>query len=186
MDNIFKNGALILIDGGPASGKNTLGKLLVKRFEKKDNRAVLIDLDPLVEELNPSWIWDSKEEEKNDKNKARGEFINKINDYLSKNFTVLAIGEKFLNKAYLDEFLTNINGGVTTYLFHLSAPLDLRKKRLEERGPDSLIDLEKDQRERDAVVEWPGMNYENVNTPEVDAENLFQMIKSGTGVVSSN
>jgi len=35
---------LILLDGGPACGKNTLGALLVEEFSKKGEKAVLLDL----------------------------------------------------------------------------------------------------------------------------------------------
>ena len=57
---------LILIDGGPASGKNTLGSLLVQKFQKQSNKAILLDLDTFVEELNQTWIWDDKQKEKED------------------------------------------------------------------------------------------------------------------------
>ena len=72
---------LILIDGGPASGKNTLGKLLVDQFNKNGEKAILLDLDSYVEEFNPKWIWESKEQEEKDHLNARVNFVKDINKY---------------------------------------------------------------------------------------------------------
>lgn len=40
---------LILIDGGPASGKNTLRSLLVIKLKTQKENTVLFDLDTYVE-----------------------------------------------------------------------------------------------------------------------------------------
>ncbi|RJQ27815.1 hypothetical protein C4577_00625 [Candidatus Parcubacteria bacterium] len=173
---------LILIDGGPASGKNTLGNLLVEKFQKLEQRAVLLDLDTYVEEFNPSWVWEDKEREKEDQLNARINFAQDINKYLQENFIVIAIGERFLTKENVIAFVEKVKINCSVYLFHLSIPISLRKQRLHKRGPHSLIDLEKDQRDRDEVKSWPGYVYENINSPEEDASNLFQLIQNDKGL----
>src|SRR3990167_2410752 len=89
---------LILIDGGPASGKNTLGTLVVENFQKLGYKAILMDLDNYVEEINPSWIWKNKQLEENDQLKARENFVKDINKYLQENYIIFVIGERFLTK----------------------------------------------------------------------------------------
>ena len=89
---------LILIDGGPASGKNTVGVLLVRELQKKDSQVILLDLDIYVEKLNPSWIWGDEQKKEHDLKKARENFAKDINKYLQKDYTVIIIGERFLKK----------------------------------------------------------------------------------------
>ena len=96
---------LIIIDGGPASGKNTLGALLLEKFRKLGNKAVLLDLDTYVEKLNPKWVWANKKLESKDKLKARETFARDIEQYLRDSFDVIMIGEKFLSKDHLFDFL---------------------------------------------------------------------------------
>lgn len=68
---------LILIDGGPASGKNTLGTLLVEKLKTTGENVILLDLDSYVERINPSWIWSNKDQERQDQLKARENFAKK-------------------------------------------------------------------------------------------------------------
>ena len=175
---------LILLDGGPASGKNTLGILLTEKLHNLEEKAILLDLDQYVEEFNPNWIWLDKDKERNDQLKARENFINDISKYLKDNFTVIGIGEKFLTKNDIFTFNEKVNINCQIFLYHLSTPFSLRQKRLHERGPHSLIDLEKDQKERDAVKNWPGFVYKNINSPEVDAENLMKLIEQKKGLIN--
>ena len=168
---------LIIIDGGPASGKNTLGALLVKKFHKIGEKAVLLDLDSYVEEFNPYWIWENKQQEKRDQLKARINFAEDIDKYLRKNYIVIAIGERILTKKQLSIFIDRLKTKCAVGLFHLSSPLSLRKRRLHKRGPHSLIDLDKDQKDRNAIKIWPGHVYRNTNSPIKDAINLFQLIQ---------
>jgi len=70
---------LIIIDGGPASGKNTLGNLLVQEFQKQDNKVVLLDLDTYVEEFNPKWIWENEQQKEKDQLNARINFAKDVN-----------------------------------------------------------------------------------------------------------
>lgn len=177
---------LILIDGGPASGKNTLGTLLVDKFQQGGEQTILIDLDKYVEEFNSSWVWEDKQQEENDQLKARVNFIKDINKYLRDNFIVIAIGERFLTRASVTQFLNKLEITCPIYLFHLNTPFTLRKQRLHQRGPHSLIDLEKDQKDRDAVRIWPGYIYENINSPQEDAENLYKLIQENKGLMSLN
>jgi len=58
---------LILFDGGPASGKNSLGFILVQKFQKVGSKAILLDLDVYVEKYNPFWVWESKKKQEEDK-----------------------------------------------------------------------------------------------------------------------
>jgi len=174
---------LIIIDGGPASGKNTLGVLLLERFRRLGNKAVLLDLDTYVEKLNPKWIWNSKKLESKDQLKARENFARDIKKYLRDSFDVIMIGEKFLSKDYLFDFLNKLRVDCNVYLYHLIIPLSIRIQRLKDRGPHSLIDLDKDQKERDAVRDWPGYIYENLNSPEDDALNLFTLIQNKKGLI---
>jgi uridine kinase len=62
---------LILIDGGPASGKNTLGDLVVKEFNNFKENAVLLDLDTYIEKFNPKWIWTDEKQKEKDQQNAR-------------------------------------------------------------------------------------------------------------------
>jgi len=173
---------LIILDGGPASGINTLGSLLIKLMIDQGENAILLDLDSYVETYNPKWIWDSKETEEKDQRQARMDFGESICKHLAAGLTVIAIGERILTKADLDRFMERIPVSSPLYLFHLSIPLSLRKQRLTERGPHSLIDLDKDQRDRDEIAHWPGYVYKNINTPEVDTANLLKLIQEYKGL----
>ncbi len=174
---------LILIDGGPASGKNTLGVLLVEKLRTDGNKVKLLDLDTYVEKINPSWIWENKINEERDQLQAREDFAADIQKFLQENYTIIVIGERFLIKADIAAFVNRIKIPCPVYLYHLSVPINLRRKRLVERGPHSLIDIDKDQKERGAIAVWPGYVYENVNSPEIDANNLVQLIHDSKGVI---
>jgi len=89
----------------------------------------------------------------------------------------------FLTKNDLSAFLNRIEIIYSVYLYHLSIPLSLRKQRLYNRGPSSLIDLEKDQKDRDEVKVWLGYVYENVNSPEEDSLNLYRLIQNEKGLI---
>ncbi|EKD85072.1 MAG: hypothetical protein ACD_38C00091G0005 [uncultured bacterium] len=175
---------LILIDGGPASGKNTLGKLLVDQFNKNGEKAILLDLDSYVEEFNPKWIWESKEQEEKDHLNARVNFVKDINKYLQEDLTVVAIGERFLTHSDVSRYTEKLGINYPIYLFHLTVPRALRQQRLDQRGPHSLINLDKDQKDRDAIKDWPGYVYENINSPEEDAKNLYDLIRSNKGLIN--
>lgn len=172
---------LILIDGGPASGKNTLGELIVKKLNEKSEKAVLLDLDTYVEQYNPKWVWDDERQKEADQLNARSDMAKDIDRYFRHGQTVIVIGERFLSKEDASRFTEKLGVACPIQLFHLSVPFELRKQRLRQRGPHSLIDLDKDQKDRDAVKDWPGRVYSNTNTPEVDAENLTKMIQDGEG-----
>lgn len=175
---------LILIDGGPASGKNTLGKLLLEKFQEKGEKAILLDLDQYVEEFNPKWIWENKEQEEKDQLNARINFAKDIDKHLENNFSVIAIGERFLTKDDVVRLTHRLKITSPVYLYHLNVPLGLRKERLHQRGPHTLIDLDKDQKARDLINDWPGYVYENINYPEEDAENLYQLIQDNKGLLN--
>jgi len=172
---------LILIDGGPAAGKNTLGELLVKRFNATGAKAILLDLDTYVEQLNPTWIWEIEEQKQQDQLTARVNIAEDIDKYLQQDFTVLVIGERLLTKEDVARFVLRLKTSAPTYLYHLHVPFVLREKRLHNRGPHNLIDLAKDQKDRDEINDWPGYVYENVNSAEVDAGNLLVLINGGVG-----
>ena len=174
---------LILLDGGPASGKNTLGNLLVENFRKLGNKAILLDLDTYVEDINTSWIWKNKQLEENDQLKARENFVKDINKYLQENYIIFVIGERFLTKEDIVVFCNRLKITCPVYLYHLSIPISLRYERLHKRGPHSLIDLEKDQKDRDKIKIWPGYVYQNIHSPEIDAKNLMKLIQDGNGMI---
>lgn len=174
---------LILIDGGPASGKNTLGALLVEQLRKDGNTVILLDLDTYVEKINPSWVWENKKNEERDQLQAREDFAADIQKFLQKNYTIIVIGERFLTKQDIAAFVNRIKIPCFVNLFHLSVPIDLRRKRLVERGTHSLIDIKKDQKERDAIALWPAYVYKNINSPEIDANNLAQLIHDLKGAI---
>ena len=177
---------LILIDGGPASGKNTLGELLVQKYSEPDNKFILLDLDIYVEKINPSWIWEDKHTEKKDQQEARTNFAEDIDKYMQHGFNVIAIGERFLTENDIVNFIKRLKVKFSGYfLYHLSPPFDLRKLRLEQRGPALLIDLGKDQRERDSNEKWYGYVYENVSTPLEDAEILKGLIQNDEGLLDA-
>jgi hypothetical protein len=69
-------------------------------------------------------------------------------------------------------------------LFHLSIPYKLRCERLHIRGPPTLIDFKKDQEDCDKINNWPGFIYRNINTPDIDAENLLTLIREHKGLIT--
>jgi len=173
---------LILIDGGPASGKNTLGQILANNFNKLSEKTILIDLDSYVEKYCPTWIWNDEQQKEADLLKARTDFTNEINKFLRDNFIVIAIGDRFLTHHDVLKYTDKLMDKVPIYLYHLSVPFALRKQRLRSRGPHSLINLEKDQKDRDGIKNWPGYVYENVNSPEEDANNMLLLIQQDKGL----
>lgn len=174
---------LILLDGGPAAGKNTLGELLSKKMTGFGENVMLLDLDTYVEELNPKWVWENEKQKEEDLLHARRNFREGISKNLHEGNHVIAIGERFFTMEDVECVQSAIDMAHDTYLYHLSVPFALREQRLHARGPHSLIDLKKDQADRDAVKHWPGHVYENINSPEVDAENLFSLIQQNEGVI---
>lgn len=172
---------LILIDGGPASGKNTLGSLLIDKFREDGRKAILLDLDSYVERFNPRWIWNNEEQKEKDQLAARARFAEDITAYLKDQYVVLAIGERLLTTQDVATFMGRIRADPTTLLYHLSVPFALRRERLHARGPHTLIDLDKDQQDRDAIKNWLGYVYHNVHTPSRDAEELYELIKKKKG-----
>jgi thymidylate kinase len=131
---------LILIDGGPASGKNTLGTLLKDKLKSNGEPSELLDLDTFVEEINPSWVWDDKQREKEDQSKARENIAKVVDSVLKSEGTCIVIGERLLTKEDVLTFLKRLRVICPVFLFHLSVPLKLRNKRLRARGSHSLID----------------------------------------------
>lgn len=174
---------LLFIDGGPASGKNTLGELVTQKYNDLGEKTILLDLDIYVEALNPSWIWENEKEKEADQVNARIEIAKDIDRYLRDDYQVIVIGERFLSKADVENFVSRLDTKPAVYLYHLSVPYALREKRLHERGAHALIDLPKDQKDRDAVTSWPGYLYENINSPEEDASNLLKLIQKNKGVI---
>ncbi len=175
---------LILLEGGPASGKNTLGERLVEGFRVQGEKSVLLDHDTYVDELCPNWIWPSQQQKEKDLSKARANHLNDINKYLVERFFVLAIGGIWLTNDDVRRYTSKLEVKTSVYLFHLSIPMNIRRQRLELRGPAPPIDLDKHQEERDEISSWPGYIYHNTHTPETDASNLMRLINGGTGLVS--
>lgn len=174
---------LLFIDGGPASGKNTLGELLTKKFQELREKTILLDLDTYVEKLNPSWIWNDDEQKEKDQLQARRNIAKDIDKYLQEKDQVIVIGERFLSNDDVEKFINRLSIKPQVYLYHLSVPFSVRQQRLHQRGPHSLIDLAKDQKDRDAVTSWPGYVYENMNSPENDAGNLIKIMQEGKGLI---
>jgi thymidylate kinase len=175
---------LILIDGGPASGKNTLGELLVELFQRSANKAILLDLDTYVEQLNPTWVWSNETKKAKDLKDARINFAHKIDQSLSERYVVVAIGERFMTKKNIRDLTDKLAVSCPIYLYHLSVPLELRRERLHKRGPHSLINLDKDQKDRDLNPKWYGLIYSNINSTEKDATQLFNLVKDGLGNIN--
>ncbi len=177
---------LILIDGGPASGKNTLGKMLVDDLNAIRERSILLDHDVYVEKLCPTWVWTSNEQRESDLLNARTSFIKDINKYLRQDFTVIAFGVRFLTADDVKIYTSSLEVKCSVYLYHLSVPIALRRQRLDQRGPHSLIDLDKDQKNRDAIAVWPGYVYQNISSPESDAKELMKLIQANEGLLDIN
>ncbi|MDR3642457.1 MAG: hypothetical protein P4L74_02400 [Candidatus Doudnabacteria bacterium] len=175
---------LILIDGGPASGKNTLGKILVEDFIAHGKKSILLDLDTYIEKFCPTWIWDNDHQKEDDLLKARADFTSDLNKFLAEGFIVIGIGDRFLIKEGVLRYSSKVTKKVPVYLYHLNVPFALRKRRLEQRGRHSLIDLYKDQQDRDKIESWPGYVYQNINSPEVDAAELEKLIDTDQGLLN--
>ena len=174
---------LLLLDGGPASGKNTLGTMMVHEFEKQGTKSILLDLDTYVEKQNPTWVWQDERVKSKDLESARTNFAQDIDKYLQKDFVVIAIGERFLTQADISRFLNRLQTSPPTQLFHLSVPFSLRKQRLYRRGRHTLINLDKDQQDRDSNPKWFGYVYENSNPLEEDVVNIMKLIQENYGFI---
>ena len=111
-------------------------------------------------------------------------FTNVINKHLQQDFVVIAVGERFLTKEDIVNFINKLNITCPTYLYHLNVSFLLRKQRLLKRGPHSLIDLVKDQKDRDLNVKWYGYVYKNKNSPMEDAKNLIKLIRNNIGLLN--
>jgi len=175
---------LIIIDGGPASGKNTLGGMLVEELSSSGEKVILLDLDSFVEKYNPEWVWVSEEQKTHDQSQAQQDFALNIDKYIQNDFSVIAIGERILSQQDLITFAKRLETHPHIYLYHLNVPFSIRKERLIKRGPHTQINLEADQAARDNVTTWPGHIYENINTTLVDAKNLLDLINSGAGYIT--
>ncbi|PIR41660.1 MAG: hypothetical protein COV31_00010 [Candidatus Yanofskybacteria bacterium CG10_big_fil_rev_8_21_14_0_10_46_23] len=174
---------IVLIDGGPASGKNTLGELLIRMFSNVGEKTILLDLDTYVEKFNPTWVWENNDLKERDQANARGDIAKDIDKYLEQDYMVVVIGERFLKRDDIARFVQRLRTTCPVYLYHLDIPFILRRKRLHQRGPHSLINLDKDQKDRDEINDWPGYIYKNINSPEIDARNLMALIKEEKGKV---
>lgn len=174
---------LILIDGGPASGKNTLGEMLVADLNATGEKSIHLDHDIYVEKLCPTWVWTNDEQKEKDLSIARTNFIEDINKYLQQDFTVIAFGIRLLTLEDVAIHTDKLVIKCPAYLYHLSVPIALRRQRLDQRGPHSLIDLDKDQNDRDAITVWPGYVYQNINSPESDARELMKLIQANKGLI---
>jgi shikimate kinase len=174
---------LILLEGGPASGKNALGEKLVEGFRARGEKSVLLDHDTYVEELRPDWIWPAEEQKEKDLLRARDNHIYDINRYLAKKFIVLAIGGVWLTNDDVIKYTSKLEVKTPVYLFHLHAPLKIRKQREAQRGHSLMINLEKDQQARDKILSWPGYIYQNINTVDTDAINLMNLIDDKVGLI---
>ncbi len=176
---------LILLDGGPASGKNTLGELIVAELNQQSVKAFLMDLDNDVESINPTWTWNDPRQESIDQEQARVNFARKIDSHLQQEVDVVAIGERFITKENITSFISRLTSSPKIQLFHLSVPYLLRESRLDERGPHPLIDLAKDQKDRDENTRWYGYVYENENVPTVDAQKIVELINDNQGLIDA-
>jgi adenylylsulfate kinase-like enzyme len=174
---------LILLEGGPASGKNTLGEKLVEGFKIRGEKSVLLDHDNYVEQLCPDWTWPDEAQKEKDLSRARVSHLRDINEYLAKEFIVLAIGGLWLTNDDVRKYSSKLAVKTPVYLFHLNTPLKIRKQREEQRGHSPMIDLEKDQKKRDGIVSWPGHIYYNTNTIDIDANNLMKLINDRIGQI---
>lgn len=98
----------------------------------------------------------------------------------------MAIRERLLTNKDIANLISRVTTNCSTYLYHLSVSFAIRQKRLHSRGPYSLIDLEKDQKDRGAIKKWPGYVYKNIGTPEKDANNLLILIQQDKGLYDRN
>lgn len=174
---------LILLEGGPASGKSTLGEMLVTQFRERGEKSVLLDHDTYVEELRPDWTWPDEASKKKDLAIAKEKHIREINRYLAERYTVLATGGVWVTSDDVHEYTVMLAGVVSVHLFHLNVPLNVRKQRFTGRGVAPQVNMDKDQKQRDRITSWPGHVYENTRTPEKDAANLMDLIDAGTGCI---
>ena len=174
---------LILLEGGPVSGKSTLGEKIVEQFRAQGKKSVLLDHDIYVEDLCPDWTWPDEASKEYDLDRARAVHLRDINRYLAENYIVLATGGVWLTQNDVNEYTSGLEVKVPVYLFHLDIPLRLRKQRFNRRGVTPLINLDNDQWERNGIATWPGHIYHNTDTPETDALNLMKLIDAGTGLV---
>jgi len=175
---------LVLIDGGPASGKNTLGEILVDTFTQLGEKAILLDHDTYVEDLCPDWKWENTQQKELDLFTARQHFTAAIVEQIEKNTVIIAIGVRLFAKQDVEIYTRGISNEAQVYLFHLDVPFTLREERLRNRGPHSLINLAQDQADRDTVRFWPGYVYPNIHSPEEDAQQLFTLIQNSVGLIT--
>jgi hypothetical protein len=129
------------------------------------------------------WIWDNEEQRKKNRGAARTNIAQDVEKYLKDNFAVIVIGIRFLTVENIGDFMGLIAVKCPVHLYHLSVPFALREQRLNQRGAHALIDLPRDQKDRDAIKEWLGYRFENINSPEIDAENLMALIRNDKGLI---
>ncbi len=174
---------LILLEGSPAYGKSTLGEKLVEIFGTQGEKSVLVDHDVYIDDLFPAWIQFSQQRKEKEITKAKNKHLSDINKYLVEGFVVLAIGGIWLTDDDVNKYTSKLAVKSPVFLFHLNAPLEIRKQREEQRGHNPIIALDQVQKERDMISSWPGYVFQNISTPEIDAARLMKLIQDGEGTM---
>ena len=121
----MKKPFLIVIDGPMGSGKTTLAKEL----HKKISSTSLISLD-LLKHFVSEYKLDSKKHL--DMASKIGRAMTK--EYLKNNINVI-VEKAFTREEFLKEFIKGFKNKSRLFIYQLHSPLNLRIKRIKERGP---------------------------------------------------
>jgi thymidylate kinase len=134
---------IIMINGLIASGKNTIGELLVKHFNENGTTAEFYDIDKAVEEINPTNTWGNEEDTLKVWLQARKNYAEKANN--SESEVIVVVGP-FFSKAEIKGYIDYIDKEIPLYLFMLDTPVDIRIERNKHRSrsndPKDITDQE--------------------------------------------
>jgi len=144
---------LILINGLIASGKNTIGKELSKKYATIGIKTDFFDLDQEVTRLNPKDYWENDGDRLTTWLNARKNYAIKINQ--SQKDTIVMAGP-FFTKEEIIRHIQYLDNGIEVFLFTLDTPLEIRLERNKHRRPS--------------------------NNPQdiINKEKVFQSLKSST------
>lgn len=182
---VIKDIKIIILNGGVASGKTTVSKLVVKKLKKGNIDAVFIDLDDAVERLNPEFEWNSDKDRLRDWLSARKTCAIKTINNLKAGKEVIMVGP-FLTKEEISGYLRHINLKVNVFLFTLVIPLEVRLKRNNERKfSNPTEDLIMQQKTIDKLLpKVLGQKTTNLTSPKETAEKILEFIGKNKGRIN--
>ncbi len=157
---------IILINGLIASGKTTLGKLLVDEFTKKRIRASFIDIDDEVLQINSNFLWDNVVNKRKDWLKARRSAAIKAN-VNQRQGIITVIAGPFFQRDEISGFVSFLKDDPVTFLFNLHLSLKVRLHRDKKRlHTNDIATLKEQEQSFELLEERYGFDINNQNSTE--------------------